>query len=842
MKKSLLLILTCVLCFAQPSMAIEQEGDTLTLSEEGTLSLLLSDMAIEKRIKNLTLRGPINWADLRVLIASEGRLEGMESLDLKEVTLVPGGEYYASYSYFGDGTWFTSYHEYYLSDSRYETNYSDGLSQNAGQHHCHYDYNLAGAFMNTNLKRIVMPKDIDEIGEKTFQNCKYLQTVEMAQPPVYIGVQAFEGCESLRSMADLSKVKKMESEAFYGCRSLLANSILNLSSLDSIPYQAFNECVAFDSVVFSKDVKFIEKQAFSGSGLKTFDLDTSVDIGEKAFYGCSRLSTVKLSQNISSLGYGAFANCDKLVSVDVSPAIYKMPSDVFDNTPWLDAQPYVNGVKYVGQVAVMTDGRTNVTFRDGTVGIADYFNGKYYMDGLSLTGDNPYYKCNYKVAQLPQKVTLPSSLRYIGNCAFYGCSGLTEILIPEGVEEIGEFCFGGGLPISQIQFPASLKIIGIRAFDQSSMVTLELPATLQEIGTRAFYRNTKLMRVKFQVQRATGEGIFEKCTLLEQVELGDEVRELPKSIFAKCSGLLKVNLSNKLEIIAYSAFSGCTSLKEMSFPRTVTEIHENAFNSCSNLLTIKSYIKEPFTTKAFSWSPTLSKGTLYIPSGTLEKYKTYEQWRYFPNIIEFVSLDPIEDVTTVNAASLNGQDLSNNVVNEIYYNVGDGSCDLTDGSIVISQTTDMTKIENLEPGSTDIKENFTGMILKVGKGKGLVTVKSMTVGNAQLLMQIGNNTPMLASRTEKTYISMGYDVTEDTYIYICAIIDGNTASSNSTRAPLSNEVRIYGITVKPGDYTGISDIRVNSNDETQIYSLSGQRFSVPRKGINIIGNRKIMVK
>ena len=97
MKKSLLLILTCVLCFAQPSMAIEQEGDTLTLSEEGTLSLLLSDMAIEKRIKNLTLRGPINWADLRVLIASEGRLEGMESLDRKELKLVPGGDYYASY-------------------------------------------------------------------------------------------------------------------------------------------------------------------------------------------------------------------------------------------------------------------------------------------------------------------------------------------------------------------------------------------------------------------------------------------------------------------------------------------------------------------------------------------------------------------------------------------------------------------------------------------------------------------------------------------------------------------------------------------------------------------------
>ena len=95
MKKSLLLILTCVLCFAQPSMAIEQEGDTLTLSEEGTLSLLLSDMAIEKRIKNLTLRSTIIWAVLRVLIGSEGRIAGMEALELIEGTLVHGGECYA---------------------------------------------------------------------------------------------------------------------------------------------------------------------------------------------------------------------------------------------------------------------------------------------------------------------------------------------------------------------------------------------------------------------------------------------------------------------------------------------------------------------------------------------------------------------------------------------------------------------------------------------------------------------------------------------------------------------------------------------------------------------------
>lgn len=657
MKKNLLILLVFVTNFLQPSEAdngtinftksegselmmssTQSEGDTLTLAEEGTLALLLSDMAPEKRIKYLTLQGPINWADLRLLSESEGRLENMESLDLRDVTLVPGGDYYASSSYFGDGTWFTSNELYYLSNERYEERRSDGLSSGSAQYHCYYDYNLAGAFMGTKLKRVVMPKSINEIGRNTFYNSSRLQTVVYDQPLVFVGDHAFYNCKNLAHVPDLNNVKEMGLRAFFGCESLLGT--VNLSSLDSIPGEAFTHTAQIDSVVFSKDLRSIDMQAFSYCGLKTFDLDSSVSIGEGAFNGCSRLTTVKLSQNIANLGYGAFANCGKLLNVEISPAIYKMPSDVFDNTPWLDSQPFVDGVKYVGQVAIMTDGSNNISFREGTLGIADYFNGKYYMDGISMTGDNPYYKCNYKAAQLPQKITFPSSLLYIGNCAFYGCSGLTEIMLPEGLEEIGVFSFGGGVPIASVQIPASLRKIGTRAFDQSSIATLILPTTLLEIGSKAFYRNKKLMRLEYNVPRATGEGVFESCTLLERVELGDEVRELPSSIFSKCSGLLKVNLLDSLEKIGYAAFQGCNSLKEITFPSTVTEIQENAFSSCSSLLTIRSYIMEPFKTKAFSWSPTLGNGTLYIPSGTLEKYKTFEQWRYFANIMEMANLDP----------------------------------------------------------------------------------------------------------------------------------------------------------------------------------------------------------
>ena len=205
-------------------------------------------------------------------------------------------------------------------------------------------------------------------------------------------------------------------------------------------------------------------------------------------------------------------------------------------------------------------------------------------------------------------------------------------------------------------------------------------------------------------------------------------------------------------------------------------------------------------------------------------------------------LEPIEGETSMNTDDLRGQDLSDNVVGNIYYVVGENGYDASDQSIVISQPTNMSQIADKQPGSADVKENFNGMILKVAKGKGLITVNVKTSGNAQLVVQVGNGTPMLASKTEKGDVVFRYDVEEDTYVYIYAIIGSSAAKGYGLSASdTESSVRIYGITVSPGA-TGIRSIGASEKNDGNIYDLQGHRVETPAKGIYIIGGRKVAVK
>ncbi len=207
-----------------------------------------------------------------------------------------------------------------------------------------------------------------------------------------------------------------------------------------------------------------------------------------------------------------------------------------------------------------------------------------------------------------------------------------------------------------------------------------------------------------------------------------------------------------------------------------------------------------------------------------------------------IVIEPVEVETEMKTEELSGQDLSNNVVNDVYYNTGENSYDSSDGSIVISQTTNMAQIADKEPGSKDVKENFNGMILKVAKGKGLITVNVKTSGNAQLVVQVGNGTPMLASKTEKGDVVFRYDVEEDTYVYIYAIIGSSAAKGYGlSAADTDSSVRIYSITVSPGA-TGIRSIGASERNDGNIYDLQGHRVETPAKGIYIIGGRKVAVK
>ena len=287
-------------------------------------------------------------------------------------------------------------------------------------------------------------------------------------------------------------------------------------------------------------------------------------------------------------------------------------------------------------------------------------------------------------------------------------------------------------------------------------------------------------------------------------------------------------------------------MSAIELPKNLEKIGKKAFygtgNECERF-DVYSHIEEPFAlNEVFDGNgKNPDENTLYVPAGTKAKYEATEGWKEFKNIVEMAMLDPITGETTVNTEGLGNENLSDNVVNDVYYNVGSEGYDASDKSVVISQTTNMGQITDATPGSSEVKESFNGLILKVAAGKGTITVNVKTTGNAQLVVQVGNQTPMIASKTEQGDVVVSYDVAEDTYVYIYAIIGSSAAPAH--RAAPADAVKIYSIKVTPGA-TGIDTVHSTQSTVHSCYTLDGRMLQgqPTKKGVYIVNGKKIVIR
>ena len=126
-----------------------------------------------------------------------------------------------------------------------------------------------------------------------------------------------------------------------------------------------------------------------------------------------------------------------------------------------------------------------------------------------------------------------------------------------------------------------------------------------------------------------------------------KVTSIGEYAFAAC-GLKTITIPNSVTSIGDGAFKWCSSLKSVTIPNSVTSIGEDAFDGCYNLKKVTSKIAKPFAINGpFSYD-TYSKGTLYVPKGTVAKYKATDGWKNFKNIVEEEGTTAINDVEAEN--------------------------------------------------------------------------------------------------------------------------------------------------------------------------------------------------
>jgi hypothetical protein len=191
-------------------------------------------------------------------------------------------------------------------------------------------------------------------------------------------------------------------------------------------------------------------------------------------------------------------------------------------------------------------------------------------------------------------------------------------------------------------------------------------------------------------------------------------------------------------------------------------------------------------------------------------------------------------------------DLSDKVVDNTYYNMdasnGDGY-DTNTQAIVLNSTTSaeqMNAIQGAEVGDDIVKENFNGIIFELEQGKVVITVDVKTIGTHVLMVQIGNNTPMKVTQSERGTVDVTYDVTEPTYVYLYARTADDSAARLNRASAGENSVLLYGYEVSI-DATGINAIRKEA-ENGKVFDLNGRQVKNPSKGIYIINGKKVLVK
>ena len=674
---------------------------------------------------------------------------------------------------------------------------------------------------------ITIPSEIEgskviRISNSAFYQCSEITQINIPSSVETIDGNAFKGCTSLTSASLGGGVKKLDYSAFEGCTSL--TSITGLDKIEYVGSNAFGSSPNYTPWYnnLPDGLVYIGKSLYKYKG--TMPENTTVNVKEgtlqitsTAIYSKNGLVGLTIPKSLKEIGTQALHNCRNLASISVVSG-----NETFDSP-----------------------NNCNAIINKST-------------NSLILGCKNS---------------AIPSTVKTIGLCAFSG-SGITSVSIPNNVDSLASNAFSGCSSLEEIKIGNSLRKIGNEAFRWCDKVKYITIASDNPYFDSRYNCNAI-------VEKATNTLIigFPSSTIPSSVKM------IGKDAFYNILSLTSIVIPNGVESIGDYAFR-YTGLITLTLGKDIKDMGKGTFVN-SYLSTIISKSSNPIDIDETVFN-CYERATLYVPVGSKSTYLSKSGWSKFKNIVEGEpSPEPSTKGDVNGDGQANGTDLvaltniilGKNAKTDAADVNGDGQVNGTDYVALVNIVLGRSQAPRRAASAASISID-PAFSIKAGETKEMV-INLTNVSDDITLVQFDLRLPSgltlkqtggeydidIAGRTTWRKHSLDANATNGIIRFLLASSSNATlegASGAIIKITLKADNGYTGGTVKlenillvtpaekeikPADVsytigsTGISGIITDGTKaDAPIYSLSGQRLTAPKKGINIIGGKKVVVK
>ena len=552
-----------------------------------------------------------------------------------------------------------------------------------------------------------------------------------------IGVYAFYECTELTSVELPATVTVIRGAAFMLCSNL--TDIVFPDSLYCIEDGVFTGTAWFENLPEGLNYVGRVAYKYKGTMPQNTCVvlkEGTLGIAALAFFNCSGMTDIVIPNTVTYIGMAAFKNCSGLTQIEIPNSVTTIGYQAFVNTPWYDSQP--EGLVYAGKVAYLYKGtmpdNTNIVLDEDTRGIAtDAFRkctgltSVVIPDAVVNIGDGAFMDCgNLK------SVSIGKSVDFIGEAAFNHCSALESITVasdnphfdsrndcnaiietrinklvvgcrntvmPDNIVRIGLQAFYYCSALESVELPNTLTVIEDMAFTNcSGLTSLVIPNSVTDIRYYAFSGCSGLTSVVIpDAVVKLGAGAFGGCSSLTSLEIPKYLTEIKDYTFVGCSSLTSVEIPDSVVTIGARAFASCKKLDRVTIGKSVASIGVRGFANIDALTTVTCLAMTPPVAETDSYYDDwcfddwcFNNATLYVPADAIDDYRNAPTWERFINIQPISTPSDVPgDVNgdgEVNIADINaviniilsgGSDLSGDVN-------GDGEVNIADINAIIA--------------------------------------------------------------------------------------------------------------------------------------------------------------